>query len=309
MKKILSLLLALSLLFALIGCKPAGELNAPLQPELQMQTTEATEDVTVESTAWLVEWPTEAPTEETETVPEMTQPPREEEIIDSRPHPADVAEQDQQQDQDEQTNQHNNLNENQQQNQQPNQDKQNPQPNQDKQNQQSNQDKQNPQPNQDKQNQQPDQDKQNQQPDQDDQGQQQDRDEQPEQPSQRPEQQTPVTPTVTEPVHPIDPDGWYNDKNSVALYIHTFGWLPGNYISKDAGDQQYGSYKNIPSNRNIGGDVFKNREGLLPRGYTYYECDIGTFGGRNRGVKRIVFTTSGIVYYTNDHYESFTRLY
>lgn len=102
MKKILSLLLAFSLLFSLIGCKPAGQLNAPLQPELQVPTTEATEDVTTESTEWLVEWPTEAPTEEIETVPEKTQPPQEEEIIDSRPHPADIVEQDQQQDQYEQ---------------------------------------------------------------------------------------------------------------------------------------------------------------------------------------------------------------
>lgn len=94
MKKVLSLLLAFSLLFSLIGCKPAGELNAPLQPELQVQTTEATEDVAIESTEWLVEWPTSSSTEATEAVPEKTQPPQEEEILDSRPHPADIVEQD-----------------------------------------------------------------------------------------------------------------------------------------------------------------------------------------------------------------------
>ena len=60
---------------------------------------------------------------------------------------------------------------------------------------------------------------------------------------------------------------------------------------------------------NIGGDRFYNREGLLPGGHTYYECDIGTSGGRNRGAQRLVFTLDGIVYYTSDHYRSFTRLY
>ena len=288
MKKILSLLLALSLLFALIGCKPAGDLNAPLQPELQVQTTEATENVP--ETSWLVEWPTESATEQTEAVPENTQPPREEELVDSRPHPADVEEQNRQQDQAEE-----NGGQPVQTPTQPAQESDQPQ-------------------------------------------------QEPDRPQQQPDDARPSTPAATEPVtpestpsqsptepsvetpteapteapttqpttessYPIDPDGWYRDKDSVALYIHTFGRLPGNYISKTQGDRQYGDYHNIPRNMSIGGDVFKNRERLLPSGYTYYECDIGTYGGSNRGAKRLVFTTTGIVYYTSDHYESFTRLY
>jgi hypothetical protein len=117
----------------------------------------------------------------------------------------------------------------------------------------------------------------------------------------------PPTEAPTEP--PIDQYSYYTSKDKVALYIATYGWLPGNYISKEEGNRLYGSYKNIPSSMNIGGDRFMNREGLLPSGYTYYECDIGTAGGRNRGSLRLVFTTSGIVYYTSDHYRSFTRLY
>ena len=60
-----------------------------------------------------------------------------------------------------------------------------------------------------------------------------------------------------------------------------------------------------------GGDVFQNREGLLPKvkGRTYYECDIGTTGKKSRGSKRIVFSNDGLIYYTDDHYESFTLLY
>ena len=61
----------------------------------------------------------------------------------------------------------------------------------------------------------------------------------------------------------------------------------------------------------IGGDVFGNREGILPKekGRTYYECDIDTNGQNSRGAKRLVFSDDGLIYYTEDHYESFTLLY
>lgn len=107
----------------------------------------------------------------------------------------------------------------------------------------------------------------------------------------------------------LDPNGYYNTRDEVALYIHIYGRLPNNYITKNQAKSLYGSTKNIPSNMNIGGDRFYNKEGLLPSGHTYYECDIGTTGGRNRGAKRIVFSTDGLIYYTDDHYASFTLLY
>ena len=60
----------------------------------------------------------------------------------------------------------------------------------------------------------------------------------------------------------------------------------------------------------IGGDTFGNREGLLPEedGRIYYECDVNYEGGY-RGGERIVFSSDGLIYYTDDHYESFTLLY
>ena len=60
----------------------------------------------------------------------------------------------------------------------------------------------------------------------------------------------------------------------------------------------------------IGGDVFQNREGLLPKadGRTYYECDIDTAGRNSRGAKRIVFSNDGLIYYTADRYRSFVFL-
>jgi len=114
------------------------------------------------------------------------------------------------------------------------------------------------------------------------------------------------TTTTTRPLSAADMDenGIYDSKEEVALYIHLYGKLPKNYVSKD----QYDSLGR-PKDKCAGGDRFGNYERLLPSGYTYYECDIGTLGKSDRGAKRLVYTKSGIVYYTSDHYESFTQLY
>ena len=45
------------------------------------------------------------------------------------------------------------------------------------------------------------------------------------------------------------------------------------------------------------------------KGRRYTECDIDTLGKDSRGAKRIVFSNDGLVYYTDDHYDSFTLLY
>ena len=58
----------------------------------------------------------------------------------------------------------------------------------------------------------------------------------------------------------------------------------------------------------IGGNHFGNYEGILPDG-NYKECDIDTLGKKSRGAKRIIYSDDGRIYYTEDHYESFTQLY
>lgn len=58
------------------------------------------------------------------------------------------------------------------------------------------------------------------------------------------------------------------------------------------------------------GGVFQNREGLLPRqasGY-YHEYTVETPGSSDRGARRIVTGSAGEVYYTDDHYASFSRV-
>lgn len=114
----------------------------------------------------------------------------------------------------------------------------------------------------------------------------------------------------------IAEDGLFTSKEEVALYIHTYGHLPANFITKAEakalgwGDR-YGSVDDAAPGKSIGGDRFGNREGLLPKkkGRTYTECDIGTMGKKSRGAKRIVFSNDGLVYYTGDHYETFELLY
>lgn len=112
----------------------------------------------------------------------------------------------------------------------------------------------------------------------------------------------------------IDYDGSYTSKEDVALYIHTYGCLPGNFVTKDeARDAGWegGSVEKFLPGMAIGGDRFGNREGLLPDadGRVWTECDINTLGASGRGAERIVFSSDGLIYYTDDHYESFELLY
>ena len=116
------------------------------------------------------------------------------------------------------------------------------------------------------------------------------------------------------PEEVIDEYGSYTTKEDVALYIHTYGCLPQNFITKDQARQagwSGGSLEPYCPGMCIGGDRFGNREGLLPKaeGRTWTECDINTLGAGSRGAERIVFSNDGLIYYTGDHYESFTLLY
>ena len=109
-----------------------------------------------------------------------------------------------------------------------------------------------------------------------------------------------------------DINGSYSSAQDVALYIHTYGKLPDNFITKDEARKlgwSGGGLERYAPGKCIGGDRFQNREGLLPAGHTYYECDIDTLGKSSRGAKRIVFSDDGLIYYTKDHYASFTLLY
>lgn len=110
-------------------------------------------------------------------------------------------------------------------------------------------------------------------------------------------------------------DGYYTAPQEVADYLHTYGHLPDNFITKKEAkalgwDSQAGNLDEVAPGMSIGGDVFGNREGLLPvqKGRTYYECDVNYTGGYRDG-ERLIYSDDGLIYYTADHYKSFEQLY
>ena len=113
----------------------------------------------------------------------------------------------------------------------------------------------------------------------------------------------------------ISEDGTYTSKEDVSAYLHEYGHLPSNFITKKEAKKlgwvsNEGNLDEVAPGMSIGGDYFGNYEGLLPEadGREYYECDID-FDGTYRNAKRIVFSNDGLIYYTEDHYESFELLY
>lgn len=117
----------------------------------------------------------------------------------------------------------------------------------------------------------------------------------------------------TEQTADLREDGTYTSKDEVALYIHIYQKLPGNYITKKEARSlgwEGGSLEPYAPGKSIGGDIFGNYEEQLPRkkGRSYRECDIDA-QGKKRGAKRIVYSDDGLIYYTDDHYETFTLLY
>ena len=113
----------------------------------------------------------------------------------------------------------------------------------------------------------------------------------------------------------VSEGGHYSDPVSVALYLHTYGHLPDNYLTKSEAEalgwnNSLGNLWDVAPGCSIGGDKFGNREGLLPKakGRQYYECDVN-FDGGFRGGERIVYSNDGLIFYTADHYSSYTQLY
>lgn len=125
-------------------------------------------------------------------------------------------------------------------------------------------------------------------------------------------EQTESQPDAVQPA--IDEAGEYTTEEDVSLYLNTYGHLPDNFITKSEARSfgwSGGGLDGYAYGKCIGGDRFGNNEGLLPEasGRQYYECDIDTLHQDSRGAKRIVFSSDGLIYYTEDHYESFDLLY
>ncbi len=103
--------------------------------------------------------------------------------------------------------------------------------------------------------------------------------------------------------------------NEAVDSLRATGQLPSNYITKgqayQQGWQESKAVNNYVPGGQIGGDVFRNGEGLLPSavGRTWYEADIGLSNSMSRGnaaqpASRLLYSSDGLLYVTPDHYKT-----
>ncbi len=117
----------------------------------------------------------------------------------------------------------------------------------------------------------------------------------------------------------VDKDGTYDTKDEVCAYLVQYQCQPSNYMTKkDARKNGWegGALNLVIEGKCIGGDYFGNYEEVLPvkEDREYHECDIDTINSSKRGAKRIIYSGDDDagdwnIYYTDDHYETFTLLY
>ncbi|CRK85595.1 Ribonuclease domain-containing protein [Candidatus Providencia siddallii] len=107
--------------------------------------------------------------------------------------------------------------------------------------------------------------------------------------------------------------GEATSKKYVINYIKKYKKLPTFYITKKkalyAGwNAKKGDLCKILPNKAIGGDRFYNHYKLLPniKNRKWYEADINYNCGK-RGSERLLYSSDGIIFITNDHYHSFNR--
>ena len=100
----------------------------------------------------------------------------------------------------------------------------------------------------------------------------------------------------------------------IADYLFEHGELPPNFITKMEAlalgwKTRYETVAQAAPGKSIGGDRFGNYDGKLPRkhGRNWYEADCNYVSG-NRGSERIVYSSDGLVFYTGDHYQTFTEM-
>ena len=125
----------------------------------------------------------------------------------------------------------------------------------------------------------------------------------------------PVSSTATPVPDQVVYGNKYSTWEEVAEYIHIYKELPPNYIKKDDAmdlgwDSYLGNLYEVTGGKSIGGDRFYNNDKTLPnkKGRKYYECDVEYYGGF-RGAERLVYSNDGLIFYTKDHYATFTQLY
>ena len=115
----------------------------------------------------------------------------------------------------------------------------------------------------------------------------------------------------------VEESGKYTTRDSVAAYLCKFDKLPSNYVSKNEGQQLYETKTGKTFEKwnfnpwttigvMIGGDSFSNDKSMLPQG-SYHEADVD-YSANNRGTKRLMYQGGCTIYYTANHYESYSEI-
>ncbi|MEU3188130.1 ribonuclease domain-containing protein [Streptomyces sp. NPDC006923] len=105
--------------------------------------------------------------------------------------------------------------------------------------------------------------------------------------------------------------------NPLIESLQQTGELPSNYVTKaqaEAAGWKPGKAlgNSIPGGQ-IGGDVFENSKGVVPRapGRTWQEADLGLNPMMSRAKQpgwRLLYSDDGLAYVTSDHYETAYQL-
>ena len=108
----------------------------------------------------------------------------------------------------------------------------------------------------------------------------------------------------------IAEDKAYFEKDDIVEYLKTYKKLPKNYLTKKEAKKlgwipSKGNLWDITDKGVIGGDYFGNFEKNLPDA-NYKECDVNYYGGK-RGAERLIYDEDFNIFYTNDHYKTFTK--
>lgn len=123
-----------------------------------------------------------------------------------------------------------------------------------------------------------------------------------------------AAPEETEKPGATEEPGPIIEPQRIADYLFEHGELPENFITKQEAknlgwNSSYNYVSDVAPGMSIGGDYFGNYQGKLPRvkGRKYYEADCWYTGGK-RNQYRIIYSNDGHVWYTEDHYNTFTEM-
>lgn len=107
------------------------------------------------------------------------------------------------------------------------------------------------------------------------------------------------------------------EANTLVESLRATGELPSNYVTKDTamgnGWKAGKALNNNMPGGQIGGDVFKDRDNILPSspGRIWHEADIGLDSKMSRSNQpgtRLLYSTDGLLYITTDHYKTATSI-